>query len=462
MNKILLLLCVVIGIQSAKTQTTYNLDSTVLTARDVIDSIDIPWEIIWGTDNHIWMTERFGRVSRIDPNTGQQSVLLDISPQVYQQAESGLLGMALHPDFSNQPYVYLVYTYLSGGVTILERLVRYSYNGVALVSPLTLLDNIPGNGTHNGSRLIFLPDTTLLMTTGDAQNQASPQNVNSMNGKVLRLTASGAVPADNPDPSSYVWTWGHRNAQGLWLAPNGHIYCSEHGPTTDDELHIIEKGRNYGWPTVAGYCDSPPELTFCSDSNVVEPLAAWTPTIAPGDIIWYDHPAIPEFENRLLMTVLKDKKLVVFGFNAAGDVVTQESHYLTNQFGRLRDICVSPDGKIYLATNGASWSNTNPFTHKIIELHNAAYQVPSALAASPNPVSVEIWPNPIQAGQSLQVQLQEGQEGILRLYDVLGHELFSKQVLNNANIELLLPAGVYVWRVEMLDSKIATGKLIVR
>ena len=301
------------------------------------------------------------------------------------------------------------------------------------------------------------------MTTGDAQNQAAPQNINIMNGKVLRFNASGGIPADNPNPSSPVWTWGHRNAQGLWLAPNGHLYCSEHGPTTDDELHIIKKGRNYGWPTVTGYCDSPPELTFCNDSNVVEPLAAWTPTIAPSDIIWYDHPAIPEFENRLLMTVLKDKKLIAFGFNAAGDTVTQQSHYLSNQFGRLRDICVSPDGKIYIATSGNSWSNTNPFTHKIIELYNAAYVAPpTTIHNIKEELLVKVWPNPIQQGQNLQIALPNGMNGQFRLFDLLGQELISNAVVGNSALVVDLAAGVYVWQIETNSGKRSSGKLLIK
>ena len=139
--KIYLLLFSLLFSASLLNAQTYTLDSTVLTSREVKTGLDIPWEIIWGPDNNIWVTERYGRVSRIDPSTGLQTILLDLSATVYQQAESGLLGMALHPDFSNQPYVYLVYTYLSGGSTILERMVRYNYTGTALNNPITLIDN---------------------------------------------------------------------------------------------------------------------------------------------------------------------------------------------------------------------------------------------------------------------------------------------------------------------------------
>ena len=238
----------------------------------------------------------------------------------------------------------------------------------ALINPFTLIENINGNTTHIGSRLYILPDTTLLMTCGDYQNQPSAQANNSLNGKILRMHLDGTIPADNPIPGSLIYSKGHRNAQGLDEGPNGILYCSEHGPTSDDEFHIITPGANYGWPTVTGYCNSVTEQQFCADSAVVEPLKAWTPTIAPSDILYYEYDAIPEFKNTMLMTVLKDKYLMRIKFNAAGDSITATKNYFANRWGRLRDICTAPDGTIYLATNGASWANSDPGTHKIVEL----------------------------------------------------------------------------------------------
>jgi aldose sugar dehydrogenase len=458
MKKILTVLSF-LTVMSLQAQTSYTLDSTVLTSRIVIDGIDIPWEIIWGPDDQIWMTERYGRVSRVNPLTGQQTVILDLSAFVYDQSEAGLLGMILHPDFSNQPFVYLVYTYQTVG-NVRERLVRYNYNGTALVSPQTLIDNITGNSTHNGSRLLILPDNTLLMTTGDAQNTSSPQNVNSLSGKVLRLNLDGTIPADNPNPASYVYSWGHRNAQGFCLAPNGLVYASEHGPTTDDELHIIKKAHNYGWPTVAGFCNTTTEINFCNDSSVVEPLVAWTPTIAPSDMVWYTHPSIPEFQDKLIMTVLKDKRVISFGFNTAGDSVISQNHYLINQLTRLRDICVSPDGKIYLATNGNSWSNTAPFTHRIVELYNAAYTVPSSVANIEQNI-VKVWPNPITKGQALQIDAQGADSGLLRIFDLSGREILNREFSANS-IETDLNAGVYFYNIQLSNGKTASGKLICK
>ena len=439
-------------------QDKYTLDSTELTSRVVKDSLDIPGEISWGPDNHIWCTERFGRVSRINPTSGKQEVLLDLSSEVYERSEAGMLGMVLHPDFSNSPHVFIVYTYLSGS-NIRERLVRYDYNGTTLLAADTLIEDIVGNTTHIGSRLIILKDNTLLMSTGDAQSRPLSQDNTSLSGKILRLNLDGSIPADNPIPNSYVWSKGHRNAQGLWLAPNGLIYSSEHGPTTDDELNVLSKNSNYGWPTVAGFCDSPPENTFCADSNVVEPVAAWTPTIAPSDIIWYDHAAIPEFKNKLLMTVLKDKSFISFGFNPEGDSVVSENKYFKNDFGRLRDVCISPLGKIYLATNGNSWSNSSPFTHSIIELSNEAF---TNIKNENKLDKIKVNPNPVNHDGTINIEIPKGEEGRLLLYDIYGRMILKKDVISNSSFNLNTAKGMYYWKVILSNEKSKAGKLIIK
>lgn len=373
MNKILLFSLLYTGITiTCLAQSTLNLGTTVLTIDTVYTGLDVPWEIAWGPDGMIWTTEREGIVSRIDPVAGTKDEVLDITSTVYSQSESGLLGLAIHPQFPDSAYVYLAYTYQQSS-NILERMVRYEYNGTSLVNPNILIDNIAGNTTHDGARLVIGPDNKLYMTTGDAQNLTLPQNVSSLSGKTLRFNLDGGVPVDNPISGSYVYSWGHRNAQGLFFGPNGILYSSEHGPNTDDEINIIERADNYGWPTVAGYCNTPNEVMFCNDSGVTEPIYHWTPTIAPGDLVYYDHPAIPEWRGSLLLTVLKNKQLIELEMNAIGNMVVTTNTYLNNQFGRLRDILIGPNGEIYIATNGASWSNTDPGTHSIIRLRNDAF-----------------------------------------------------------------------------------------
>ena len=331
--------------------------------RTLLANLNAPWEIVWGPDNFIWMTERNGRISRVDPKSGQQQTLLTV-PDNYAQGESGLLGLALHPDFANQPFVYVVYTYQSGGIR--ERLVRYRYTGTTLDSRQVLLENIPANTFHDGSRLLITPDRHLLMTTGDAGNTALPQDPASLNGKILRFNLDGSVPTDNPFPGSYIWSLGHRNAQGLVVHPNGRLYASEHGPDSDDEINIITKGGNYGWPTVLGPINTTAEQTFAKQNNVTGSILDWSPTIAPSDLVYYTSAAIPQFQNKLLMTVLKNKVLLAVTLNADGTAVATQEKFFENQFGRLRDICVAPDGRVFLATNGDSYGSQSG--HSLIEV----------------------------------------------------------------------------------------------
>ena len=199
--------------------TTFAVGSTTVTASALTTNLNTIWELVWGPDNYLWMTERGGRISRVDPATGQVLPLLTI-PDVTESNESGLLGMAVvvatTPTVPPLPtyWVYVVYNYTDQG-TLKEKLVRYSYIGGTLNNPQVLLSNIDATTTHSGSRLLPLADGTLLMSTGDAQQQPQAQNPASLNGKILRLNLNGTVPATNPIAGSPVYTLGHRNPQGL-------------------------------------------------------------------------------------------------------------------------------------------------------------------------------------------------------------------------------------------------------
>ncbi len=332
----------------------------------LIDTLSVPWELLWGPDDFLWVTERNGKVSRIHPDTGEQQVILTLD-NVAQVQESGALGTVLHPDFENNPYVYLVYTY-SNGNSLLERLVRYTYDNNTLSNETILLDQIPANRTHNGSRLIITPDLHLIMTTGDAGDTSLSQDMSSLGGKTLRLNLDGSIPSDNPFAGSYIYSLGHRNPQGLVMLQNGTIYSSEHGPNSDDEINIIASGTNYGWPEVKGIIDTPSEESFAANTAVTESIFNWTPTIAPSDLVYYTNDRIPQWTNKLIMTVLKDKRIVALTLSEDGTSITQEEVFFDNDFGRLRDIAVSPTGRVFIATNGDSYGDTST-THRIIEIN---------------------------------------------------------------------------------------------
>jgi aldose sugar dehydrogenase len=335
------------------------LDSAQIGVGTVASGLDVPWEMVWGPDNWLWFTEQGGTVSKLNPATGQKKVMLKI-PDVYRRRSMGLLGMALHPDFKKSPYVFLDYTFLQGS-TILSRLVRYTYKADTLTDPVVLLDNIPGANGHNGSRVVIAPDGKLMMTTGDLNVGKNAQDKNSINGKILRMNLDGSVPADNPIPGSRVWSWGHRNAQGLVWSANGILYSSEHGDASNDELNLIRKGNNYGWPQVEGFCDRSEEKAFCETTPVTEPLKAWTPIIAPAGIEFYNGEAIPEWRNALLLTTLKSQSFRVLKLNSAGTAIVNEEIYLDKAFGRLRDVCVSPAGDIYVSTSNKDWNPAEGF-----------------------------------------------------------------------------------------------------
>lgn len=447
-----------------RAQTTVTVGNTTLDVREVITGIDIPWEIIWGPDNHIWFTERIGRISRLNPETGQRTIVLNLVSSVHQASESGMLGMALHPDFENTPQVYVAYTYLAGFNNIRERFVRYEYNGTALVNPVTLIENIQGNTTHIGCRILALPDNTLLFTTGDAQQASTlPQNVNSLSGKVLRMNLDGSIPSDNPfGPNSYVYTLGHRNAQGMALAPNGNLYSAEHGPTTNDELNIIVPGGNYGWPLVEGFCNTQTELTNCATIvDNQEPIAIWYAgsTIAPSDLLYYDHPSIPEWEGRLLMTVLKNKHLRAIKVDDVdGTNVLEDLEYLTDAFGRLRDICAAPDGRVFLATNGPAWSNTQPNTHKIIELKNSAF-VPVGAGDAETRIH-SVYPNPTSSTVDIEMT-QDMTLARVVLCDMMGRELLSQTVSGKRHRLDVSSVSEGIYSITVMDGRSNFTRLLV-
>jgi glucose/arabinose dehydrogenase len=317
------------GYQSQKISTP------AAAVRIIKNDLNYPWEIIWGKDNHIWMTEREGTIRSIDPSTGKTLFSYKID-EAEANNEGGMLGMALHPDFLKNGFLYVVYDYRKNGVYT-EKLVRFTYTGTTLKDPFVLIDNITANTNHDGSRLWITNEVQpkIFMTTGDAWDQSLPQNTKKLNGKVLRLNLDGSVPADNPFPNNPVWSYGHRNPQGLVMV-NGTLYASEHGPSVDDEVNIIEKGVNYGWPDATG---RPP---IWSSGNS---------TLAVCGLDYYNHDLIPQWKNSLLMLTLKNSSIEQLQLSTDGRSIVKTNTFFSHQWGRLRDICISPAGKVYICTS---------------------------------------------------------------------------------------------------------------
>lgn len=241
------------------------------------------------------------------------------------RGEGGLLGLAAHEN-----YLYAYYTAENE-----NRIERFSISGepgrLELGNPETLLDGIPAGVTHNGGRLAFGPDGMLYATAGDAGNREDAQNRESLSGKILRLTPEGEVPEDNPFPGSPVYSYGHRNPQGLAWAEDGTMYSSEFGQNTWDELNVIEPGGNYGWPEVEGMGGS---------DEFIDPVQQWEPAEAsPSGIAIKDE--------TLYMANLRGARLHEIPLPQA----TESVAHFTDEYGRLRDVTVAPDGSLWVMTN---------------------------------------------------------------------------------------------------------------
>jgi glucose/arabinose dehydrogenase len=300
----------------------------------------------------------------------------------------------------------------------------------------------------------------LFMTTGDAANTSTPQNLSSLNGKILRMQLDGSIPEDNPIPGSPVWSWGHRNPQGLVLAPSGILYSSEHGPSSDDEVNIIERGSNYGWPIVRGFCDEATEQEFCADSNVVEPIAAWTPTLAVSGADFYTHTEIPSWNNAVLVTSLKASRLVALKLSGDGKSVTEETQHFTNWFGRLRDLCISPSGDIYLAVSNRDGRGTVRRGDDRIVRISAVVNTTGINGKSEE--KVKIYPNPLQ-GNQLTIEYAASENTWVTVYNELGSQILV-ELIPPGQIRTLLtipgPVGLYLFQIR--DGEQVISKTVVK
>ncbi len=364
--------------------TMYEYADPPLTHYPLIEDLRLPWGMVYGPDNYLWVTERNGRISRIDPQTGDQIVLLvmnnvkwvDPFSEEYKKYwnNSGLMGIALDPAFPKKPYVYVVYTTVVHDSFCSNRLSRFTYKPDTLIDEKILLDSVWGYSEHDGGRLMFDPSGKLLMSTGDHADGAIhttslAQDMKSLNGKILRINTDGSIPKDNPSPKSYIWASELRDPQGLALGRNGTIYNSDHGPDFDDEINIITKGGNYGWNNVQGIADSIAEIQYRAIHHTIDPIWYWSPTNAPRGIAYCDTGCL-RFSNSLFVAMLKGTRLIQLKLDKTGTRVVRSQTLLKNEYERLRSVCVAPDEKMYITTSNTDGKvNAKSGTDMIIVLY---------------------------------------------------------------------------------------------
>jgi glucose/arabinose dehydrogenase len=319
-------------------------------ATTLVQGLQVPWSIVWPDRNTMIVTERPGRF-RVVAN-GQLRPQPIGSVTVTTSGEGGLMGIALHPQWPAQRWLYAYYTAPSG-----NRLVRFPVAAdLTLGAEQRLLPEIPEGVFHDGGYIAFGPDGMLYLASGDGTNPPSASDRTSLNGKILRVTPEGTVPADNPFPGSYVWSWGHRNPQGLAWDAQGRLYEAEHGPTTErpglccnDEFNLIQKGGYYGWPYFAGNTRTT-ILTGNPPATVIPPLATSgnSDTWAPSALALFD---AADGTTHLYQAELRGAKVRHFTINKAQPSTIVRTDTEVTQFGRLRASVFGPDGCHYLTTS---------------------------------------------------------------------------------------------------------------
>jgi PQQ-dependent dehydrogenase (s-GDH family) len=494
------------------------------TMRTVIGNQRMPHDLVYGPDGNLWYTERFaGKVSFVNPISGLKTTVLTLGSLMAQTGgQDGLMGLALHPEFLlGKPYVYISYTYESTSSTMRKtRIARYTYNTLTqqLESPVTILQNIPGSNDHNSARIAIGPDQKLYYSVGDMgagqydniSRVNNAQNVNIYEGKILRLNAEPDgggtwIPTDNPFGNA-VYSLGHRNPQGLvWGNVNGAniLYSDEHGPYSDDEINIIENGRNFGWPNVIGWCDGnyngrstggftiANEQANCNTLNVKEPLRSlfpvtnppsggdnmqW-PSVGPSGSDFYGNSTIPGWQNSILIANLKKGTVSRYKLSNDGQSILSDTIHYFRGLGRFRDVVVSPDGlKIYVACD-SSGSTSGPTGNVTTTPNNPGSILEFTYVPSPTQQydtrlitedikdrSIDVYPNPASA-YVIVYNYAAADNRMIDIVDLSGRIVNRKRSSARATrIETSsLPNGIYILKVA--DSKgksLRTEKIIIQ
>ncbi len=322
----------------------------------VADNLQVPWAIAFAPDGRMFFTERPGRVRVIENGrlrTEPLATITDVEPS----GESGLMDLALHPQFTANHFIYLTYAYRGEGQLV--RVVRFRETGTALTDRKVIIENIPAAQYHAGCRARFGPDGKLYVTTGDATDRKLAQQMNSLAGKTLRLNDDGSVPTDNPFMGQQnvrleIWSYGHRNAQGLDWQPGTNLqFQTEHGPSGfdgpggGDEVNIVERGKNYGWPTIHH---------TQTRAGMESPLLEYTPAIAPASAMFYRGAAFPQFRGNFFFGGLRGETIIRVVLD--GRRVVSQERLLGKKYGRIRELAEGPDGAIYFSSSNQDGRGT--------------------------------------------------------------------------------------------------------
>lgn len=316
----------------------------------VASGLEVPWGFAWLPSGDLLFTERKGRVRIIEGGKLRSEPVFNV-PDVEPSSESGLMDITLHPNFSSNNFIYLAYAYNSEGKR--DKVVRYKYVGGKFTEPTVIIQDVPAAPNHAGMRCRFGPDGKLYISDGDSTKWELAQQMDSLAGKILRLNDDGTVPQDNPFVGKQgvrpeIWAYGVRNPQGLaWQPGTNLLFETEHGPSGfegkgggGDEVNIIEKGKNYGWPVIHH------QLT---QAGMESPLLEYTPACAPASAMFYTGSVFKELKGNFFFGCLAGKRIIRVVLDGR-KVVTQENLF-EGTYGRIREMEQGPDGYIYFSTS---------------------------------------------------------------------------------------------------------------